>query len=45
MFWSDPVFGLNDDQNYKLWINWVFYNNVEDGAKIVEYFGWNSLQT
>ena len=34
MLWADPTFGLQDENHYKLWVNWALYDSLSDGAKI-----------
>jgi hypothetical protein len=34
MLWEDPIFGLQDENHYKLWVNWALYGSINDGTKI-----------
>ena len=42
--WFDPLYGLNDQNNYQPWIKWFYLNDRDAGIALVEHFGFSQYQ-
>ncbi len=42
--YSDPIYGLGDENNYEVWVDWSYYNNSDSEIVIYEYFNLKRIQ-
>ena len=42
--WEDEFFGLGDGDNFIPWVEWAFFEDLESGMALIDYFGLDELQ-
>lgn len=42
--WEDPFYGLNDANNYEVWVDFSYYNNTDSEFLLYEYFKLQRVQ-
>ena len=42
--WEDEFYGLGDGNNYIPWVQWAYYDDMQSGVALVDYFNLEEMQ-